>query len=183
MVAKAKQRTFLLFRTFLTKNPTLLLLGFKSYILPILDYCSTVWAPCTHAEVKLIESVQRNFTRRIPGRELFSYGQRLSNLGLVSLELRRLRHDLTFCYKILSGMIAGPPSVYGLVLSNRKSRGNGRKLAVQDSRVNVRKNYFSCRVCEPWNSLPDDVVLADTICIFKRLLLDCDLTKFLLFHF
>jgi hypothetical protein len=45
----------------------------KSYILPILDYCSTVWAPCTQVDIKLVESVQRNFTRKIPGLQYMTY--------------------------------------------------------------------------------------------------------------
>src|ERR1044072_8316138 len=94
IVAKAKQRIFLLFRAFVTKKPHLLLLGYKSYILPILDYCSTVWSPCTILDIKMLESVQRFFTRRIPGLQFLTYAERLRFLDIPSLELRRLRADL-----------------------------------------------------------------------------------------
>lgn len=183
IVAKAKQRSFLLFRSFLTKDPQLLLLGYKSYILPILDYCSTVWAPCTKVEVLRLESVQRSFTRRIPGLEFLTYSERLQSLNIVSLELRRLRNDLIFCFKILNGLVAGPPSVYGIVLAERQSRGNGKKLKLQQVRVNVRKNYFGCRICEPWNALPIDTVNATSVSNFKSLLFDCNLQSFLFLKF
>jgi hypothetical protein len=80
LVAKAKQRSALLFRTFKIKNPQSLLQGYKAYILPILDYCSPVWSPCTLGDIKLLESVQRCFTRRIPGLQHLSYATRLHSL-------------------------------------------------------------------------------------------------------
>ena len=117
--------------------------SYKSYILPILDYCSTVWSPFTQADVKLIESVHCFFTRKITGLQYTRYAERLRTLGIPSLERRRLHADLIFCYKILNGLVEDPPSVYGIVLSERQSRGHSQKLLVQHVRVNVRKNYFS----------------------------------------
>jgi len=180
IVAKAKQRIFLLFRTFVTKEPKLLLQDYKSYILLILDYCSPVWAPTSVGDIKHIESVQRCFTRKIPGLKFMSYSERMRSLGIHSLELRRLHTDLVLCYKILNGLVAGPPSVYGIVLSDRKSRGHSRKILAQHYRVNVRKSYFCNRICEPWNSLTEEVVNASSANVFKKLLLTCNLGKFLL---
>jgi len=54
--------------------------------------------------VKLIESVQKKFTKRLPGYASLSYEDRLSRLGLDSLELRRLRYDLLLTYKIVFGL-------------------------------------------------------------------------------
>ena len=67
MVSKAKQRMFLIFRCFLTRDISVLLLAFKSYILPLLNYCSSVWSPYMLGDIKAIESVQRLFTRKLPG--------------------------------------------------------------------------------------------------------------------
>jgi len=48
--------------------------------------------------------VQRKFTKRRPGYASLSYKDRLSRLGLDSLELRRLPYDLLPTYKIVFGM-------------------------------------------------------------------------------
>ena len=113
IVAKAKQRLFLLFRAFHTRESAPLLIAYKSYILPIISYCSSVWSPSQLGDVYAIESVQRLFTRRLLGLEKLSYDARLKILQIPSLELRRLRADLLMCFKIVNGYIAGPPENYG----------------------------------------------------------------------
>ena len=98
---------------------------------------------------------------------------------MISLELRRLHIDLIFCYKLFNGHIAGSPANYGLMLSNRKSRGNSYKLYV--FRIDARKHFFASRVCEPWNSLPYDVIMVDSVSAFKRQLMCIEFNKFLIF--
>lgn len=127
-----------------------------------------------------IESVQKKFTKRIPDLAGLTYKNRLISLKLPTLELRRLRNDLILCYKILNGHVAGSPEKYGILLSDRQSRGHNQKISIQHVRVDVRKHFFGCRIAEPWNSLPLHVVNADSILIFKRLLCDFNLDKFLI---
>jgi len=45
------------------------------------------------------------------------------------------------------------------------------KISFHHSRVNARLNFFSNRVIAVWNSLPETVVTAPTIDIFKSLLM------------
>ena len=97
---------------------------------------------------------------------------------MITLERRRLHFDLVFCYKVLNGFIGGVPDNYGLELSTRKSRGNSFKLVINNSRIDARKYFLSSRVYEPWNSLPDTVVLVNNVNSFKRQLLTLDLTNF-----
>ena len=112
------------FQAFITKDPKALIKGFKSYILPILNYCSPVWSPCLVGDIILVESVQRNFTKKLPGYQNMTYSNRLNALNLPTLELRRLHTDLTLCYKIVNGYVASPPENFGLLLSTRQSRGH-----------------------------------------------------------
>jgi len=56
-------------------------------------------------DIILVESVQRRFTKRIPGLATMTYHSRLKSLNLESLEVRRLRPDLAFAYKILFDVI------------------------------------------------------------------------------
>jgi len=57
IIGKAKQRLYLLTKCILTKDPTSLILAYKTYILPIFDYCSPIWSPNTIGNIKRIESV------------------------------------------------------------------------------------------------------------------------------
>jgi hypothetical protein len=105
VVSKAKQRLYLLKKCFVACSVDKLILGFKLYVLPILDYCSSVWSPHCAKDIVRLESVQRGFTKKLSGYKNLSYAERLTRAGLCSLELRRLRTDLCVCYKILHSQI------------------------------------------------------------------------------
>jgi len=74
------------------------------YVCPILEYNSVVWSPYRKHDIEAIERVQRRFTKRLRGYGSHSYSERLRLLQLPSLELRRLRIDLIWCYKIVFGL-------------------------------------------------------------------------------
>ncbi len=48
------------------------------------------------------------------------------------------------------------------------ARGNKYKLKLIHIHYNLRKHFFSNRIIEVWNSLPNDVVLAESTNIFKN---------------
>jgi len=52
-------------------------------------------------DIELVEKVQRRFTKRLCGLRNLSYCDRLTKLGLCTLELRCLHLDLLHCYKIV----------------------------------------------------------------------------------
>jgi len=67
-----------------------------------------LWSHYTVKDITAIESVQRRFTKRLPGLNNLSYTERLQRIRLPSgpsLELRRLYSDLIYCCKIIFGMI------------------------------------------------------------------------------
>ena len=51
--------------------------------------------------LKLLENVQRRWTKRIDGMATLSYGDRLRSLNLYSIQGRLLRADLIQCWKFL----------------------------------------------------------------------------------
>ena len=54
--------------------------------------------------------------------------------------------------------------------TEERTRGNSLKLAKKYARLDVRKHFFSNRVIDIWNSLPDEVVTAPSINSFKMTL-------------
>ena len=72
---------------------------------PIVEYNSVIWSPVAKHDIELVEKVQRRFTKRLRGLRNLSYCDRLTKLGLCTLELRRLHLDLLYCYKIVFGLV------------------------------------------------------------------------------
>ncbi|KAF0704468.1 Uncharacterized protein FWK35_00038178, partial [Aphis craccivora] len=78
-----------------------------------LEFCSIVWSPQYFSYISLIENVQYKFLKllcfklNIPIiRE--SYKLQISQLGIVSCDLRRNVADIMFLYDLLNGLIYSP---------------------------------------------------------------------------
>ena len=52
---------------------------------------------------------------------------------------------------------------------NFQTRGHNRKLSKEHCRLDIRKNSFSQRIVNTWNSLPSNIVQAKNTNTFKRL--------------
>ena len=174
IASRATARIGVLFRSFSTKDHRVLVLAYTVYIRPILEYASTVWSPHHNKDVDMLESVQAMFTRRLYRRCRLTYTEsnlRGEFLALSALVQRRQRADLTMCWKLLHGKLnqsyAELLTLAGDRLSGPSTRSNGYKLAVQRSRLDVRKFFFSCRVARVWNRLPAIVVSSNTVAAFK----------------
>jgi len=91
-------------RTIEFKHRDVHTLLYKSLVHPHLEFCTPAWSPHYRKDRDLIEKIQRRFTRMIPNISKLLYDQRLTKVGLWSLEDRRLTADLIEVYKIIHGL-------------------------------------------------------------------------------
>ena len=145
---------------------------YKTYVRPHLEFASPAWSPWLAADITCLKSVQRRAVAMVSGLKGTTYEEKLSELGLTTLEERRHQQDMAQAHKILTG--ADRTDVDGL-FEMAADRGRATRAAtaplamrIPVNRLEVRKHFFTQRVPSDWNKIPAGIREVENRHAFKR---------------
>ena len=129
---------------------------YKSLVRPRLEYGNIIWSPFLKPDINLLEITQRRALTK------------LEKLDLPTLSYRRFRGSIMEASKILHGYY--DDNCVSLLFTFKDTITRGHKLSVRtrQCKTNVRRNFFTVRVTNLWNSLPGYVVESPSVNSFKN---------------
>ena len=135
---------------------------FKQYVRPHLEFSSAAWSPWLLGDINILEQVQIRALGMISGLQAKDYVDQLKELNIWSLQKRRIMFDLLQAYKIIHGIgnIKCNIKMVGQRSQNSRTtrlQADEFNLTKERCRIDCRKNFFTNRIVEVWNSLPSEL--------------------------
>ena len=145
---------------------------YKVYVRPHLEFAVQAWSPWYAKDIELLEKVQMRAVNMVVGLISTSYEDKLRELNLTSLRERRVRGDMIQVWKYLHKQNPGGERLFQM--SNEQHMRLSRhtfkpwNIARPHSNLGARRNFFTVRVIDIWNSLPHEVQGAEDLNQFKN---------------
>ena len=155
---------------------------YKTFVRPKLEHAVAAWSPWQEGDKEILEKVQRRMVRMISDKKGRTYEEQVENVGLTPLTERRQRGDMMETFRTLKGFNRVEKANWFKFRDPNSNRATRATVSVteegQQERVNVlykenvrietRKNFFSVRVVDNWNRIPDAIKDQKTINGFKN---------------
>ena len=126
-----------------------------------------MWRPQYKRDIDMLEHIQWRITEIIQGMEHLSYKDRLKELGLFSLEKRRLQSDLIAAFQYLKVSCWKEGDRLSSRICCDNTRGKRFQLKEGRFRQDISENFLTIRVARHWNGSPREVVDAPSLEVFK----------------
>ena len=126
---------------------------YKSFVRPLLEHNSIIWSPYTNTYIHKLERIQEKMCNLMGSVRSLTYKEKLSKLKLKSLQVRRVRQQLCFMFKMKRGLIDLCFENFFQENKYKRTRGNRYKLVLPKSKTKYRSNFFVCSIIKHWNSL------------------------------
>ena len=143
--------------------------AFTTLVRPHLEYSSTVWDPYNKQDIQSLEKIQRKGARFVTGHYSYQHSvtSMLDDLNWPPLEHRSKNKRLTTFYKICnnSSTVTLPDYVK---TSNSQTQSHDRSYIQIQTNYEQYKNSFLPRTIREWNSLPPDLVHAESVDVFSK---------------
>lgn len=162
--AEATRMANWVLRTFITREPSVMLFLWKQLVLSRLEVGCPLWNPLNKGNIQSLEVVQKTFTRRLSRMEGLDYWQRLEKLKLYSLQRRRERYDIMYIWKIIEGKVPNISPVSNRQIRTYNHIRNGRMCIIPEplrtARMQVKtliNSSFVVRAVKLFNAVPKDI--------------------------
>ena len=152
------------------------------FIRPKLEHAVAAWSPWQEGDKEVLEKVQRRLVRILSDKKVDTYEDRLRSIGLTLLVERRQRRDMIEVFRTMKGFNRVEKENWFRFRDNNSNRATRTTVSVtgnveqqrenvlykENVRLDTRKNFFSVRVVDKWNRIPDEIKKQKTINGFKN---------------
>ena len=161
-------------RTFHYRDKHTFLKLYTTYVRVHLEFAVPAWSPWLLGDINKLEAIQEQAVKMISGLKSTSYEGKLQELGLSTLKERQDRFDMVETYKIIKGINRVDHSQWFTLLEDTnlrqtRSRQCPINIVPQHSNNNVRRHFFTNRICNTWNKQPGKIKDAPSVNRFKKL--------------
>ena len=103
--SKVNKKISWILRSFKCRDMDFMRFVWRTYCLPVIDYCSQLWAPKEGPKMDKLERLQYFYTGLIPELRNLTYEERLKKLKMSSLQRRYDRYRIFYIWKIGHGLV------------------------------------------------------------------------------
>ena len=113
---KANQVLGQLHHSFQSRDKVLLTQLYKVFVHPHLEYAVQAWCPYSAKDIEVLEKVQKRMVKQISN-VTGTYEEKLTKIGLTTLQKRRIRGDCIETFKMLKGFTRVDHNIWFNIMS------------------------------------------------------------------